>query len=98
MSPRTALGMVSLILYFPAAYAQIMSCVSIWNVKFKNRSYMQVPKNEHKENSPDFPGRPEQAKTAPYIISIWLISKYSFIVYNSIGVICRLNLDLAKHR
>lgn len=59
---------------------------------------MQVPKNDQKENSPDFPGRPVQAETALYILSVWLLSKYSFTVYNSIGIICRLNLDLAKHR
>lgn len=67
-------------------------------LNLENRSYMQEPKNDHKENSPDFPGRSVQAETAPYIISIWLISKYNFKVYNSIGIICRLNLDLAKHR
>lgn len=59
---------------------------------------MQATKNYQKENSPDFPGRPVQAETAPSIIPIWLTSKSSFTVYNSTGIICRLNLDLAKHR
>lgn len=48
---------------------------------------MQVTKNDQKENIPDFPGRPVQAETALYTISIWLISKYSFTVNNDLGII-----------
>lgn len=95
MSPRTTLGMVSPILYFPAAYTQMTSS-EILNLE--NKSYLQETKNYQKESSPNFPGRPVQAERALYIIFIWLTSEYSFTVYNNIGTICRLNLGLEKHR
>lgn len=75
MSPRTTLGMVSPILYFPAAYTQMTSS-EILNLE--NKSYLQETKNYQKESSPIFPGRPVQAETALYIIYIWLTSEYSF--------------------